>query len=154
MNDSTDSTQPSTQENGLSGLISAAGAILAISYPVLALSTGVRAIYQIVEDDPTNSPYLTLFAALLYLLATFGFVVRKRWAWRLSVTVLVIESAMTLIVGTLSYLQPELIGRNVWQYFGRDYGYFPLFQPLLGLAWLLHPKTLRVYGIRKAEANH
>lgn len=149
MSDSTEPSQTTTKENGLSGLISAAGAILAVSYPVLALSTGVRAIYQIVEGDPTNSPYLTLFAALLYLLATFGFVVRKRWAWRLSVTVLLIESAMTLIVGTLSYLQPDLIGRNVWQYFGRDYGYFPLIQPLLGLAWLFHPDTLRVYGIRK-----
>ena len=39
--------QPSTAENALSGFIRAAGVILAISYPVLALSTGARAIYQL-----------------------------------------------------------------------------------------------------------
>ena len=41
------------------GSLIQAGAILAISYPVLALSTGVRATYQLVEGDPTNAPWLT-----------------------------------------------------------------------------------------------
>lgn len=153
MSNKTDPTQAPTnapEESGLSGLISAAGVILAVSYPVLALSTGVRAIYQIIEGDPTNSPYLTLFASLLYLIATIGFVVRRRWAWRLSVTVLLIESAMTLFIGISSYVAPDLFGRNVWQFFGRDYGYLPLIQPLLGLAWLFHPKTMLAYGIRQA----
>ncbi len=148
----TNANLPEPQESGLSGLIAAAGVILAVSYPVLALSTGVRAIYQIIEGDPANAAYLTLFAACLYLTATVGFVVRKRWAWRLSVAVLLIETAMTLIIGILSYTSPDLIGRNVWQFFGRDYGYFPLIQPLLGLAWLFHPKTMLAYGVRQAEA--
>ena len=34
-------------EKGLSGFIAAAGVILAISYPVLAISTGFRAVYQL-----------------------------------------------------------------------------------------------------------
>ena len=168
----------STTSNGLAGLIRAAGAILAISYPVLALSTGVRAIYQIVEGDPTNSPWLSLLAATFYTIATIGFVKQPRpepknskkrepgrlrrsllfsWydritapqAWRISMGILVIESFMTLLVGTLSYVAPDLLGRNVWTHFGADYGYFPLIQPLLGLAWLIHPETLRVYGLKK-----
>ena len=38
--------QTNTSENALSGFIRAAGVILAISYPVLALSTGARALYN------------------------------------------------------------------------------------------------------------
>ncbi len=168
--------QPDTpaRVNPIPGLIRAAGAILAVSYPVLALSTGVRAIYQIIEGDPTNSPWLTLLGATFYTIATIGFAkqprpqpkkpsgkppsqfIFARWwrnlplanAWRISMGVLVIETVFTLVVGTMSLTAPELIGRNVWHTFGRDYGYFPLVQPLLGVAWLLHPETLRTYHIR------
>ena len=168
--------QTASLDEGLSGLIAAAGVILALSYPVLALSTGVRAIFQIVEGDPTNSPWLTLLAATFYTIATIGFVKQprpspkgkkgaqkrpstfflSRWwqalqpaqAWRISIAILILETALTLIVGTVSYVAPDLLGRNVWQYFGKDYGYFPLIQPLLGVAWLLHPKTLANYGVK------
>jgi hypothetical protein len=80
--------------------------------------------------------------------ATIGFTYRRRWAWQLSVTILAFEILMALIVGGLSFIYPELIGRTVWRHFGADYGYFPLIQPLLGLAWLFHHETLRAYGIR------
>lgn len=155
--------------SSFSGFIQAAGVILAISYPVLALSTGVRAAYQLFEGDETNAPWLTLLGALLYTLATIGFAkqpqpdrVEKpvrtflgRWwrgippltGWRISVYVLAFETVMTLLVGILSYTHPDLIGRNVWQYFGRDYGYFPLVQPLLGLAWLFNRYTLEAYQV-------
>ena len=52
--------------------------------------------------------------------------------------VLAFETFMTLLVGTLSYTHPELVGNTVWRNFGADYGFFPLFQPLLGIAWLLN----------------
>lgn len=136
----------------MSGFIGAAGVILAISYPVLALSTGVRALYQLFfKADVTDylPPALSAIAALAYLIATIGFTVRRRWAWRLSVGVLGVETLLTLLVGTLSFIYPDVIGRTVWRHFGADYGFFPLVQPLLGLAWLFHPKTLRVYGIRE-----
>jgi hypothetical protein len=135
---------------GLSGFIAAAGVILAISYPVLALSTGVRALYQLFfKEGVTNylAPTLSLVAALCYLTATVGFIVRKRWAWRLSVGVLAFELAMTLIVGTLSLIISDVIGRTVWHHYGIDYGFFPLIQPLLGLAWLFNKQTRVVYGI-------
>jgi hypothetical protein len=149
----TTSDSKNTAANGLSGFIAAAGVILAVSYPVLAISTGFRAVYQIIEGDPENAAYLSLLAALLYATATIGFVVRKRWAWRLSVGVLLFESLMTLVIGSLSFIEPELFGRNVWQFFGRDYGYFPLVQPILGLLWLFNPQTLVAYGIKTAKVQ-
>lgn len=136
-------------ENALSGFIRAAGVILAISYPVLALSTGVRALYQLfLKEGVTNylPPLLSGVAAVCYLLATVGFVVRKRWAWRLSVSMLVFELAMVLLIGTLSFIIPDAIGRTVWGRFGADYGYFPLIQPILGLAWLFHRETRAAYA--------
>ncbi len=142
--------ESSVSDNALSGFIRAAGVILAISYPVLALSAGVRSIYQLFfkEDVVSYLPaILSGVAALCYLLATVGFVVRKRWAWRLSVTMLAFELGMVLTVGALSLIIPDTIGRTVWGRFGADYGYFPLIQPILGLAWLFHRETRQVYGI-------
>lgn len=155
--------------SSLSNFIVAAGVILAVSYPILAISTGFRAVFQVFEGDPTNSPWLTVIAALCYTVATVGFAKQPRegrevkvrtsaigkwWqsmplqtAWRISLYVLIFETAITLIVGTLSFVTPELIGRNVWQFFGRDYGYFPLIQPLLGILWLFNPITKRNYAI-------
>lgn len=154
MSEVTESSAEAPKESGLSGLIRAAGVILAVSYPVLALSTGVRAIYQIFfkEDVVYLLPsYLSLVAAISYLVATIGFIIRRRWAWYLSVGALGFETLMTLLIGTLSFIIPDTIGRTVWRHFGADYGFFPLIQPLLGLAWLLHPETRRAYGIGQVE---
>jgi hypothetical protein len=140
----------SPQDRQWDSILSPIGYILAVSYPVLALSTGVRALYQLfVRDDITN--YLPVFlsgiAALCYLVATLGFAYRRRWTWWLSVGVLGFETLMTLIIGIWSFIDPAFIGSTVWRHFGEDYGYFPLFQPILGLAWLLWPQTLRAYDI-------
>jgi hypothetical protein len=147
-----------TEEPGLSGFIRAAGVILAISYPVLAISTGFRALYQLFfKEGVTNylAPALTAVAALLYLIATIGFAVHEKWAWRISVIALSLEMLLVLVVGTLSIIYSDVIGRTVWRYYGIDYGFFPLIQPILGLLWLFHPKTLAVYDIqlRKSPAS-
>ncbi len=129
-------------------LVSPAGYILAVSYPVLALSTGVRALYQLfIRTDITDYQPVIMsgVAALCYLLATVGFAYRRRWTWWLSVLVLGFETTMTLVVGVWSFIDPSFIGHTVWRHFGEDYGYFPLFQPLLGLVWLLWPQTVRAY---------
>ncbi len=137
-------------------LISAIGYILGVSYPVLALSTGVRAIFQLFfrDDLPFLGPFLSAVAATCYLVATVGFLYRRRWTWYLSISSLGFETIMTLVVGTLSFVIPEVIGRTVWRHFGADYGYFPLFQPLLGLIWLIWPETLRAYGVRGTPARN
>ena len=139
----------STPPKALSDVLSTAGYILAVSYPVLALSTGTRAAVQLLRDGVTLAPAMSGVAALCYLTATVGFAYRRRWSWWLSVAVLGLETALTLVVGTWSFIDPDLFGRTVWRYFGQDYGFFPLFQPLLGLGWLFWPETLRKYGIRK-----
>lgn len=132
-------------------LVTVLGYILTVSYPLLALSTGVRALFQLLLKVGVVSylaPTLSLVAALCYLTATVGFAYRVRWAWRLSVGVLVFETVLTLAIGSLSLIIPETIGRTVWRHFGADYGYFPLFQPVLGLTWLFWPSVMRQYGVR------
>ncbi|MDX1686478.1 MAG: hypothetical protein R3248_00710 [Candidatus Promineifilaceae bacterium] len=145
-------TQDTTQKDKeLSTFASVAGGILGVSYPVLAISTGARAVYQLFFKDGVADylpPALTMVAALLYLVATVGFTRRRRWAWRVSVVALSVETVFTFVVGTLSLINYDLVGHNAWTYFGMDYAFFPLIQPLLGLVWLLHPSTLRAYKIR------
>ncbi|MBI3959822.1 MAG: hypothetical protein HY328_13510 [Chloroflexi bacterium] len=133
-------------------LVLVSGTILAISYPLLALSTGVRALYQSFSIGGVG-PLLSGVAALCYLTATVGFAKRKRWAWQLSLAVLAFETAMTLLVGTLSFIYPEMIGRTVWRHFGADYGYFPLFQPIIGLIWLVWPETRKTYGLVQRDTD-
>lgn len=151
-NSTTQDTDPNLPKNSWDGFIQASGVILAISYPVLALSTGFRAIFRLFFKDGVTDywpPAMSLIAALSYLIATFGIVYRERWgknAWWLSVGVLGFETLCTLVIGTLSFVYPDLIGRTVWRHFGADYGYFPLFQPLLGLAWLFNKDVRRSYG--------
>jgi hypothetical protein len=131
------------------------GAILALSYPVLALSTGVRAGYQVMVRDGGQisfGPATTGVAALFYLTAALGFAIRRRWAWTLSVCVLTLEGVFALAVGTASVFRPEAVGSSVWRLYGIDYGFFPLFQPALGLIWLLAPLTMLRYGIRNRPA--
>lgn len=156
--------------NPLSNFISAAGVILAVSYPVLAISTGVRAIFQLFKGDLANSPWLTLIGAICYAIAMIGFIKQPRpdlpispaknrlaraWqqitpaqAWRISALTLTVELVCVLVVGTISWVEPDWLGRNVWQFFGRDYGYLPLIQPILGMLWLFQPTTRHAYQSR------
>ncbi len=158
------SIQPAEQSAGTNEatstkaeLLSAIGYILGISYPVLALSTGARALYQLFFKADVIyylPPALSGVAAICYLVATIGFLYRHRWAWYLSVGTLGFETLMTLLIGTLSFITPDLIGRTAWRHFGADYGYFPLFQPLFGLVWLFLPETLRSYNIATWKDHH
>ena len=145
-----------TQKTGSTELVTVFGYILAVSYPLLALSTGVRALFQLLlKDGIVNylAPSLSLVAALLYLTATIGFAYRTQWAWRISVNVLFFETVLTLIVGSLSLVVPEIVGRTVWRHFGADYGFFPLFQPAIGLVWLFWPTTKLQYGLSPGRFN-
>lgn len=141
-------------DDALSTFASVVGGILGVSYPVLAISTGARALYQLLlKEGVTNylAPSLTAFAALLYLIAAVGFARRRKWAWQLSVGALGVETLLTIVVGTLSFVIPDVIGNTAWRHFGADYAFFPFVQPILGLIWLLHPDTRRAYGLLPEE---
>jgi len=129
--------------------ISLIGYILGISYPLLALSTGARGFYQFFfrEDYTRLGPALSVLTALLYLIAAIGFFKRTARWWHISVYALGVETILTLIVGTLSFIIPDVIGSTAWRHFGRDYGFFPLFQPLLGLIYLLWRPTRVAFGV-------
>lgn len=148
-----DGSSQAAAKSGSTEMISVLGYILTVSYPLLAVSTGVRALFQLfLKEGVVNylAPTLSLVAAVCYLTATIGFAYRKRSAWRLSVGVLLFETALTLVVGFLSLIIPEAIGRTVWRHFGADYGYFPLFQPVIGLVWLFWPSIRQQYGLNSS----
>ncbi|HNS01793.1 MAG TPA: hypothetical protein PKM78_05355 [Anaerolineae bacterium] len=129
--------------------LSLIGYILGISYPLLALSTGARGLYQLfLRDDLAKlGPALSVLTAVLYLVAAIGFFKRTpRW-WRIAVAALAVETVLVLAVGALSFIMPELIGSTAWRHFGQDYGYFPLIQPLLGLIYLLWKPTRVAFGV-------
>ncbi len=149
-----DESGQAAAKSGSTELVSVLGYILTVSYPLLAVSTGVRALFQLfLKEGVVNylAPTLSFVAAICYLTATIGFAYRRRWAWRLSVGVLLFETFLTLIVGSLSLVIPEVVGRTVWRHFGADYGYFPLFQPAIGLVWLFWPSIMRQYGLQERK---
>jgi hypothetical protein len=59
---------------------------------------------------------------------------------------------MVVTVGTLSLLIPDTIGPTAWGRFGIDYGFFPFFQPILGLIWLTRGDTRQLYGFDTDDA--
>jgi len=146
---SSPSQEISSKASWVANVAKPAGYILAVSYPVLALSTGFRAVYQLFFKGQVTAylpPLLTALTALCYLVATWGFAYRRRWTWWLSIGVLGLELGLTLAVGAWSLFDPVTVGHTAWRQFGADYGYFPLFQPLLGLLWLFWPPTRVEYG--------
>lgn len=146
-----DGSSQAAPKSNSTEFVSVLGYILTVSYPLLALSTGVRALFQLLlKEGVVNylAPTLSLVAAICYLTATIGFAYRRRWAWHLSVGALIFETFLTLVVGSLSLIIPETIGRTAWRHFGADYGYFPLFQPAIGLVWLFWPSIMRQYGLK------
>jgi hypothetical protein len=125
-------------------------ALLRLSYPVLAISTGTRAAYQLAAPTtlPRFGPLTTALAAALYTVVTLSVAVPRRWTWVVAVAALAAELAGVLFVGSLSLASPQRVGSSVWRWYGIDYGFFPLVQPVLGLAWLAWPGTRAHFGWR------
>ena len=142
---------PATSTN--TRLLHLIGYILGISYPLLALSTGTRGLYQIwFRPDITNKlgPILSSVAGVLYVIAALGFFKRTpRW-WRVSVIVLAIETVFVVVIGALSFLRPDLISHTSWWHFGQEYAFFPLFQPILGLIYLLSRPARQTFHLERA----
>jgi len=112
------------------------GNLVIAVYAVFALSASVRASYQLIRkyDDAPLAYWLSLVAAVFYIIATFALAKRN---YSLARKTLVFELAGVLAVGSLGIFVPELFAHpSVWSYFGMGYGFIPLLLPLFGLWWI------------------
>ncbi|WP_349426990.1 hypothetical protein [Microbacterium sp. LWS13-1.2] len=116
------------------------GRVLVIVYAIMALGATGRSFVQIVErfDEAPLAYTLSALSALVYIVATLALVFAGRRGWYMVAWVaIVFELVGVLIVGTLSFVMPELFAHpTVWSWFGSGYLFVPLVLPFLGLWWL------------------
>ncbi|WP_232678715.1 hypothetical protein [Nocardioides sp. R-C-SC26] len=120
-------------------LSSGPGRVLVFVYGVFAVAATGRSLVQLgVDAERAPLAYsLSLFAAIVYLVATTCLLLGGERARRIAVAACTVELVGVLGVGTLSYLDTALFpDRTVWSHFGQGYGFLPLLLPFLGLAWL------------------
>jgi len=123
------------------------GRVLVAVYVVFAVAATSRAAYQIATDfDAAPLAYvLSAFAAVVYLLASYGFASPRPGARRIALTACTTELVGVLVIGSLSLVLPEdFPDATVWSVYGRGYLFIPLILPILGLLWLrthAHPDS-------------
>ncbi|TIC86544.1 hypothetical protein [Nocardioides sp. GY 10127] len=129
-----------TTDAPVSPLASGPGRILVALYGVFAVAATGRSLVQL-GLEAGNAPLaysLSLLAAVLYLVATCCLLLGSEAARRTALVAVCIELVGVLVVGVLTYVEPQLFpDKTVWSHFGQGYGYLPLVLPFLGLAWLL-----------------
>jgi hypothetical protein len=117
------------------------GNLVVAIYGVFAISATVRATYQLIRryDEAPLAYWLSLFSALVYLVATLA-LARNKVA--LAKYTLTFELIGVLTIGLLSVLVPSLFAHpTVWSFFGMGYGFIPLALPIFGLWWLSGRKS-------------
>jgi cytochrome bd-type quinol oxidase subunit 2 len=115
------------------------GRVLVGLYALFALAAGARAGVQIATrfGEAPLAYLLSALAAVIYLIATVGFVRGGDGGRRLAMACCAVELLGVLAVGVASLLDPEAFPHaTVWSGFGRGYGFVPLVLPVLGLLWL------------------
>lgn len=115
------------------------GRVLVGLYALFALAAGARAGVQIATGfaEAPLAYLLSAVAAVIYLVATVGFVRGGEGGRRLAMACCAVELLGVLAVGVASLADPAAFPRaTVWSGFGRGYGYVPLVLPVLGLLWL------------------
>lgn len=128
------------------------GRVLVVVYAIMALAATGRSFVQIARefDEAPVAYSLSAVAAAVYILATLALVFSRSQAWyRIAWIAIGFELVGVLVVGTLSFLAPEIFGHpSVWSYFGgvgpngyTGYVYVPLVLPCLGLWWLVTHRT-------------
>lgn len=122
-----------------SSLSSGWGRVLVFAYGVFAVAATGRSAVQL-GTDAERAPFaysLSLFAAVLYLVATSCLLLGGRRAWAVAAAACSIELLGVLCVGALSYAATGLFpDRTVWSHFGQGYAFLPLVLPVAGLVWL------------------
>ncbi len=120
-------------------LPSGPGRVLVGLYALFALAAGARATVQIATkfDEAPVAYLLSALAAVVYLIATIGFIRGGSGGRRLAMACCAFELVGVLTVGTLSLAARDVFPHDsVWSVFGRGYGFVPLALPILGLLWL------------------
>ncbi len=117
------------------------GNLVVAIYGVFAISATVRATYQLIRryDEAPLAYWLSLFSALVYLVATLALARNKAALAKYTLT---FELIGVLTIGLLSVLVPSLFAHpTVWSFFGVGYGFIPLALPIFGLWWLSGRKS-------------
>lgn len=120
-------------------MTSGPGRVLVGLYALFALAAGARATVQIATkfDEAPLAYVLSAVAAVIYLVATIGFVRGGVTGRRVAMACCAVELVGVLTVGTLSLVDRGAFPHDtVWSAYGRGYGFVPLVLPVLGLIWL------------------
>ena len=140
-------TPPARPRRRMSGI----GRVLVVVYAIMALAATGRSFVQIVQgfDEAPLAYTLSAIAAVVYIVATLALVFAGSRRWYLVAWIaIVFELVGVLVVGTLTFVLPELFAHpTVWSWFGLGYVFVPLVLPFFGLWWLI---THRPTGVAVA----
>lgn len=119
------------------------GRTLIVFYFIMTIAALARSLFEIIVHFGA-APFaylLSLFAGLVYLVATIALITPGRSAFRIATVAITIELVGVLVVGTLSVADTNLFPfsgdrSTVWAYYGLEYLLIPLALPILGLLFL------------------
>jgi hypothetical protein len=106
---------------------------------VFAISATARSAVQLGTqfDEAPLAYLLSLFAALVYVVATVSLAIGGPVALRVAWTAVITELVGVLTIGTLTVVDPDAFpDQTVWSVYGQGYGFVPLVLPVIGLSWL------------------
>lgn len=122
------------------------GRVILLVYLIFVIGTVSRSAAQIsTRFEVAPLAYtLSAVAAVIYVVALVSLSLSGRRAWWISFVALSVELLGVLVVGTWSYVRPDMFpDATVWSHFGRGYLYIPLVLPAWGLWWLLSERGAR-----------
>lgn len=122
------------------------GRVILALYLVFVIGTVSRSAAQISTrwEQAPLAYALSAVAAAIYVVALVSLSLRGTRAWWVSLVALSVELAGVLVVGTWSYLAPQMFpDQTVWSHFGQGYLFIPLVLPAVGLWWLLGSRGAR-----------
>lgn len=128
------------------------GRVILALYLIFVIGTVSRSAAQISTrwEQAPLAYALSAVAAAIYLVALVSLSLRGTRAWWVSLVALSVELAGVLVVGTWSYLAPQMFpDQTVWSHFGQGYLFIPLVLPAVGLWWLLGSRGARAGSVAR-----
>jgi hypothetical protein len=124
--------------------------VLSFFYGLWSFSALGRSSYEYLfkPNVPTYVPaHLSTFVGVLYIFIIAGLRKRSpRWWW-VTLSLLIVELAGVLLVGTIDVIWHPFPYATVWSKYGIGYFFMPLVLPFAGLAYLLRKETRTAYGL-------